>query len=133
MLFWLCEGIILGVSSALSAANLRDHFPLVLEVGCGDEELCTRAQDLRHCLASAALTSGGINAFPLQQEENCCLLFCKGAWRDELPEAAPEACDEAGNNLTELLSLSFLPRLTSEINAGVCSALHTLISKCLLG
>lgn len=48
-------------------------------------------------LAWAALTSGGINASPWQQQENCCLLFCKGAWRDELPEAAPEACDEAGS------------------------------------
>lgn len=57
MLFWLCEGIIPGVCSALSATNLKDHFLLVLELGCGDEDLCTRAQDLRHCLASAALTS----------------------------------------------------------------------------
>lgn len=97
MLFWLCEGIIPGVCSALSATNLKDHFLLVLELGCGDEDLCTRAQDLRHCLASAALTSRGINALSLQQEENCCLLFCKGARRDELPEAAPEACDGAGS------------------------------------
>lgn len=97
MLFWLCEGIIPGVSGALSAANLRGHVLSALEVGCGDEDLCRRAQDLRHCLASAALVSGGINAFPLQQEENCCLPFYKGVWRDELPEAAPEACDEAGS------------------------------------
>lgn len=37
LLFCLCEGIIPGVSSALSAANPRDCFVLVSEVGCGDE------------------------------------------------------------------------------------------------
>lgn len=70
----------------------------MLEVGCSDGDLLRRAHDLRCCLASAAL-SGCINAFPSPWEENCCIPFYKGAWRDELPEATPEACDEAGNTL----------------------------------
>lgn len=86
-------------SDALSAANLRDRFLLVLQDGCGNEDLCRRADDLRRCLVSAALASGCINASPSQGEENCCFPFHKGAWRDELPEAAPEACDEAGSTL----------------------------------
>lgn len=40
--------------------------------------------------------SGGISAIPLQGGK-LLPLFYKGAWRDELPEAAPEACDEAGS------------------------------------
>lgn len=118
---------------ALSAANLRGRFLSALEVGCGDEDLCRRAYDLRHCLASAALASGCINAFPSQGDENCCFSFYKGAWRDELPEAAPEACDEAWEYLAELLSSSFLHRLISEMKSGICRALLTLISKCLSG
>lgn len=62
-------------------------------------DLCRRARDLRRCLASAALASGCINAFPSQGEENWRFPFYKGTWRDELPEAAPEACDEARSTL----------------------------------
>ena len=62
-------------------------------------DLCRRAHHLRRSLASAALASGCMNAFLSQGEENCCFPFHKGAWRDELPEAAPEACDEAGSTL----------------------------------
>lgn len=62
-------------------------------------EVCAGSWDLRRCLASAALASGRVNVFSLEGKGNRCFSFCEGAWRAELPEAAPEACGEAGDTL----------------------------------
>lgn len=97
MLFWPCDGITPGVPWCFECCKSKGLLSFGVGVGSGDEDLCRRAHDLRHCLASAALVPGRINAFPSKGEENCCFAFHKGAWRDELPEAAPEACDGAGN------------------------------------